>query len=328
MKNNLPDHIFEKYATGNCTEEEMALVEAWFLDQLRKDSSRPSDLKIQTAKEEVWKAMMPAKTAKTYFYPWAIAAAVITLLSFAFLFRSDNSSSVITTQETSVKTIQPISKGTVLIASKIENSMMKLQDGTTVILEKGSELTIFPSFNKVKKREVELSGKAFFDVAHDDSKPFIIHSGKVKTTVLGTAFDITSRPNSDRVVVNVIRGRVKVEDSSRRWATILPKNFQVEFFGTEAPRKVRVDAAKELAWNQSDLEFNDISLGDAKSRLEQQFGYKIAIDDALLKKATFSYSMRRKEPMESFMKSICAFIGADYSIDHKNKIISIQPLNQ
>ncbi|RZM20359.1 MAG: DUF4974 domain-containing protein, partial [Pedobacter sp.] len=88
-----------------------------------------------------------------------------------------------------------------------------------------------------------------------------------------------------------------------------------------------VDAAKELSWNKGDLEFDDVSLADAKSRLEDQFGYKISVDDPELNKATFTYSMRAKESPESFIKSICDFIGASYTINHKNNTISIQPLN-
>jgi transmembrane sensor len=329
MKNTLPDYIFEKYAAGNCTEEEQAMVDAWCLAQLKDDQYRPSDLKIQTAKEEAWKVIMPSKTTKFSIYSWSAAAAILTAFILVFLFRSgQNEPGFQIRQLAKVEATKPDGKGTILEASKVENSMMKLPDGSTVILEKGTTLILSPDFNMSQTREVKLVGKAFFDIKHDETKPFIIHSGSVNTTVLGTAFDITSRAGSRSVKVNVIRGRVRVEDQATHWMTILPKDFQVEFFEKEAPRKIAVNAAKELSWNQGDLEFNDISVGDAQSRLEEQFGYRISINDASLRNTTFTYSMRRKETTESFMKSICAFIGASYKIDYKNKIISIQPLNQ
>jgi transmembrane sensor len=329
MKNTLPEYIFERYAAGNCTEEEKALVDAWYLAQLKEDKYRPSESKIQAAKEEAWKIIMPSTKIKDARYSWSIAAAILVGLLFVFLFRASNDPKPKSPALTQAKKVElPVSKGTVLSASKVENSMMKLPDGSTVILEKGTTLTLSADFNKSQTREVELIGKAFFDIQHNPKKPFIIHSGTVNTTVLGTAFDITSRKGSHRVKVNVIRGRVRVEDRARQWVTILPKNYQVEYFEKEEPRKTAVDAEKELAWNRSDLEFNDISVGDAQSRLESQFGYKIAITDASLKNTTFTYSMRRKETTESFIKAICAFIGASYTIDYKDKIISIQPLNQ
>jgi len=328
MKNTIPEDLFKKYAAGNCSEDEKALVEAWYLSQLKENTSRPSDRKIQEAQNDAWKVIMPAKTFRISIYSWSTAAAVLIAVLCLFFFRSVNKPNPANSKFVKVRTKAPVLNGTLLEASKVENSMMTLPDGSTVILEKGSSLTLSPDFIRSKTREVTLQGKAFFDVYHDAKRRFIIHSGTVKTTVLGTAFDVTARPGSRRVTVNVIRGRVKVEDKNTHWVTILPKNYQVEFFDTEVPRRIAVNAIKQLAWKQADMEFTDVSLGDAQPRFEEQFGYKMEIKDATLKNTTFTYSMRRKEPMESFIKGICAFIGASYTIDYKNKIISIQPLNQ
>jgi len=328
MTNTPPKYLFEKYASGTCTDEEKSLVDAWYLSQLRENSARPNDQKIQEAKEQAWAQIMPVGHRRFRLLPWSAAAAIVVALLFAYLFRSSQGHSVSTSPETLTSVIPNDTAVHVLYASKVENSMMKLPDGSTVILEKGSKLSVALDFNLSKTREVQLEGKAFFDIHHDETKPFIIHSGTITTTVLGTAFDVTSRLGSKRVTVNVIRGRVKVEDQRTHWTTILPKNYQVEFYENTAPKRVLINAAKELAWNQADLEFMDVSVGDAQSRLEEQFGYKIEIEDPMLKNTTFTYSMRRKESMESFVKGICAFIGASYQIDHKNKIISIQPLNQ
>jgi len=329
MKNTQPEDLFKKYTAGNCSEDEKALVEAWYLSQLKENTSRPSDVKIQKAKDEAWKVIMPVKTFRTSIYLWSAAAAVLTAVLALFFFQSVKTDESAHSKLANVSSKSaPILKGTLLEASKVENSLMKLPDGSTVILEKGTTLTLSPDFNKSKTREVVLQGKAFFDIYHDANRRFIIHSGNVKTTVLGTAFDVTARPGSRKVTVNVIRGRVKVEDNNTHWVTILPKNYQVEFVDTEVPRRIAVNAAKELAWKQADLEFTDVSLGDAQPRFEEQFGYKMDIGDTALKNTTFTYSMRKKEAMESFIKGMCAFIGASYTIDNKNKIISIQPLNQ
>lgn len=325
MNQTPPEHLFKKYALGECTEGEKAIIEAWYLFRLQEVGNRPTDQKIQSAKEEAWKAIMPP-VKRFPLYPWLAVAGVAIAVLLAFLFQSESVSKAITQAE--YQSNQVAQNATTLSASQVENSMMKLADGSTVILEKGSTLTLSADFNRTNSRKVALVGKAFFDIKHNPERPFVIQSGVVNTTVLGTAFDITSRAGSKSVKINVIRGLVKVEDTESHWTTVLPKNYQVEFNGEEPPRKLQIDAAKELSWNQADLEFNDISLADAQSRLEAQFGYKLNIGDAAMKDATFSYSMRRKEPMESFMKSICAFIGADYTIDHKNKIISIEPLNQ
>jgi len=329
MKETFSKDIFERYATGKCTEEEQAIVEAWYLKELQQEGQRPSAGQLMEAKEEMWNSIRP-KRRIVPLLAWASAAAVLAAaLLFVYQFRDSGQKQVAPLQEQTRLAVKPEQQvGEVLMASKIENSMMKLPDGSTVILEKGSKLTLLPAFNKAHNREVELEGKAFFDIAHNPARPFIIYSGPVRTTVLGTAFDVTAMPGSDAVKVNVIRGLVEVRSTKTHWMTVLSKNYQVVFDGQhQMPQRKAVNAAEELSWNRKDLEFNDISVGEAQSRLEDQFGFKISVQDAELRNATFTYSMRSTESAESFIKSICAFIGASYRINYQNKTISIQPLN-
>jgi transmembrane sensor len=328
MKNRFSNDIFERYASGNCTEEERTAVEAWYLNELRKDGDRPSAEQLLEAGDEIWKGIQPKRRIVPLVRWAAVAAAVLLAVLFVYKFRTDVPVDTKKPQVVRSKSIgSPGSE--VFEASGIENKMVKLSDGSIVILAKGSKLTLLPAFNKKYNREVELEGRAFFDIAHNRLKPFIVYSGTVRTTVLGTAFDITAIPHSGTVKVNVIRGLVEVKGSKSGWITYLKKNMQVVFnSGDSIISRKLVNAAKELSWNKADLEFNDISLDDAISRLEDQFGYKISIEDPELRKATFTYSMRAKESPESFINGMCAFIGAAYIIDNKNKTISIQPLNQ
>lgn len=72
---------------------------------------------------------------------------------------------------------------------------MRLPDGSTVLLNEGSELSYSTSFGK-QAREVTLTGEGYFDVQHNLSKPFKVLTGNVTTTVLGTAFNIKAYPGS------------------------------------------------------------------------------------------------------------------------------------
>lgn len=329
MNNNLSKDIFERYAAGICTDEEKAMVEGWYLSELQQDDHRPSDGQLLVAKEEIWNGIRPQHRTVSLM-KWISVAAVVSLAILFYIFQKDAPvESTISAQKQSVKNTE-IFRDEVLIGSKIENTMFKLSDGSLVILQKGSKLTLLSTFNRKHNREVELEGKAFFDIAHNPAKPFIIYSGNVKTRVMGTAFDVTAIPGTETVKINVVRGLVEVTNTKSHRTTYLKKNMQVVSDETNkfSSRKF-IDPEKEMAWNQQDLEFNDISLEDARSRLEDQFGYKISVKDRGLQKATFTYSMRAKESPESFIKSICEFIGASYTIDHKNNIININStLNQ
>lgn len=329
MKKKFSKDIFERYTAGNCTEEERAIMDGWYLNELKQNEGRPADDQMLLAKEEMWNNIKPKRNIIPLIRWASIAAVAVLAILFVYKFKNNTSPKPVVEQQMVKQQATEELKDEVLFASKVENSMVKLSDGSIVIMQKGSKLTILAAFNKKHTREVELEGKAFFDIAHNPSKPFIIYSGKVRTTVLGTAFDVTAIPGTKTVKINVIRGLVEVKNIKSSWITYLKKNMQavVDQTTDKISRKV-IDAEKELSWNHQDLEFKDISIGDAKSRLEDKFGYKISVQDPELRNATFNYSMRANESAESFIKSICAFIGASYTINHKNNTISIQPLNQ
>ncbi|HVV02934.1 MAG TPA: FecR family protein, partial [Puia sp.] len=104
----------------------------------------------------------------------------------------------------------PLAAG--LTKSTTERSEYKyllLPDSTQVWLNASSTLE-FPEHFRTNKREVTLSGEAYFDVRHSEKTPFIIHTGKVSTTVLGTSFNIKAYPDRQHIIVSVSTGKVKV----------------------------------------------------------------------------------------------------------------------
>ncbi len=90
-----------------------------------------------------------------------------------------------------------------------EAKEVHLADGSTILLQPHSSL----SYNDVvhgEKRLVTLKGEAFFTVAHDKKKPFIVYADHVMTTVLGTSFSINAPGNGRKISVAVITGKVSV----------------------------------------------------------------------------------------------------------------------
>lgn len=87
-----------------------------------------------------------------------------------------------------------------------------LTDGSTVTLNRGSELA-YPSVFRGAARRVELTGEAFFEVAADPSKPFVVQAGSAQITVTGTSFNIQS--TADSTVVIVETGSVRVANASK-----------------------------------------------------------------------------------------------------------------
>jgi ferric-dicitrate binding protein FerR (iron transport regulator) len=78
----------------------------------------------------------------------------------------------------------------------------------------------FPDKFSGSKREVYLTGEAFFDVKHSDKSPFLIHTKNITTTVVGTAFNIKAYVNQKVIIVSVSRGKVKVSRDDQLIATL------------------------------------------------------------------------------------------------------------
>jgi ferric-dicitrate binding protein FerR (iron transport regulator) len=94
-----------------------------------------------------------------------------------------------------------------------QRSTLTLPDSSIVQLDRGSTLRYPKGFGK-SSRELELDGEAFFDVKHDSRHPFIISSKILKTTVLGTSFNMEVR-NENTANVVVISGRVQVNTENK-----------------------------------------------------------------------------------------------------------------
>lgn len=328
MKESFSEDFFERYAQGDCTEAEKAMLESWYLDELKHSAFRPSDTALSVAEQEIWEKIQigrqdPKRRPRLVsLLGWASAAAILAI-AMLYFYNSQFSG----TSGAKEKTFA--ASGSALITvTKNENSFRKLSDGTVVILGQGSTLTISDTFDRGKLREVRLSGKAFFDVKHDAARPFIIHSGGVTTTVLGTSFDVLAKEKSNSVTINVIRGKVRVESNHKALAVLTP-NMQMVYDKTLETAVVKsIDANKELAWNrQEDMSFDDVSLKEAKKLLEERFKVKIVVTDQELLNTKFSTSLGATDHLDSFLKSLCLFINAKYTFKN-NKEVSIEPLNQ
>lgn len=154
-------------------------------------------------------------------------------------------------------------------------NFVHLPDGSTVLLNEGSELSY--AFGK-HGREVTLRGEAFFDVVHNPRVPFIVHSGKVNTRVLGTAFTVRAYPGHRNVKVTVSRAEVEVGDARRPYGSLKPNEQFVVDNGKDRVEKNRLDAEHELSWKHRFLIFDDLTLGQAALILSDKYGVTIAIE--------------------------------------------------
>src|SRR5690554_920836 len=219
------NELFEKYRTDACNREEFDEL----LDLIGKGEQ---DKTLHGLLKQVWDAEVPRSTRKISSR-WYSAAAVLLLLitTTILLWRSGGDAT---------HTLSPQEENNLLSGI----TTIQLPDGSSVMLRDGSWLNMDSSFAG-NSREVSLQGEAYFDVASHPGKPFIIHTGAVKTTVLGTAFSIKANPADPVITITVTRGKVKVEDDKALLAMLEADKQLVYNTKTNRVTEKTVDAEME-----------------------------------------------------------------------------------
>lgn len=195
-----------------------------------------------------------------------VAAMLVTVSALAFLFSTYKNST--TQTETYVSGKAAVGKMLVVY----------LNDGTKVTLNSGSELLYPEKFNG-DKREVYLTGEAYFEVAHNKAKSFLVHSGKVVTSVLGTSFNVMAYPAMSRMSVAVLSGKVAVKNtSSEKLVTLLPKqraslNIDKDDFAVDSVKEV----SDMIAWSKGELIFDNATLEEIALKVGNKFGINVKV---------------------------------------------------
>lgn len=179
-----------------------------------------------------------------------------------------------------------------------------LPDSTVIVLNAGSTLRYPPVF-AAGTREVTLEGEAFFDVAPDPRKPFIIHTGALNTTVLGTSFNITAYKSAAQVSVTVLTGKVAVMDTlSQQSVTLLAKQ-KVTFDPGTAALLTSTEEKPEnaMAWSNGQLIFEETPLGEVVETLSRRYNVRITLTDQRLAGYRFNGAFET-ESLDDILKII------------------------
>lgn len=196
------------------------------------------------------------------------------------------------------------------VKMQASHKWIKLPDGSSVQLNSDSKLEYPDSFEGKKNREVTLIGEAYFDIKHKPSQPFIIHTGKIKTTVLGTAFNINAYQSGRAVTVTVTRGRVKVEDEHKLLAVLTPDQQLAWKPQVVEPLKVKVNAEQVIEWKKQDLIMDDVTLEEAAKLIENRYAVKVRFNNEKVKLCRFTAAFLNRNDITQVLNVIGDITGA------------------
>ncbi|ASZ13363.1 FecR domain-containing protein [Chitinophaga pendula] len=314
--------LLEKYEAGRCSPEELQQLEDWYArlgGDLPEEVLVPGSaaaslhtaqqltiLKQRLAGERKGERRLPVRRVMQWaavFIGLILAAGIIYyLLAATFLQRH----------------------GAVEIVQSSYSRYITLPDGSRVVLRAGSRLSYPPAFTG-SIREVRLSGEAYFDIKPDSARGFVIHTGRVRTTVLGTSFNIKAYPDAEEITVSVTRGKVRVEDDKQVLA-VLTRDQQVVYntLRSLSARQV-VTAATQLDWTREDMIFESISFDDIATILHKRYSVSIRFANEGLRHCLIRASFTGTESLAEVLDVICGVRNASYKIDGQEVLIDGQP---
>jgi len=148
-----------------------------------------------------------------------------------------------------------------------------LSDGTKVWLDAASKLTYPQRFNDTVRR-VTLEGQAYFEVAHENSRPFRITAGSQEVTVLGTHFNINAYRDEPKIVTTLVQGMVRVTYNHRN-IIIKPGEKAVSDSSQNSLVIKNANLTTELAWINGMIQFQDAPLPEIMRQVSRWYNIKI-----------------------------------------------------
>lgn len=177
---------------------------------------------------------------------------------------------------------------------------LTLSDGTKVSLNSNTRMH-FPSVFVGKQRRVVLDGEGFFEVAHDNSKPFIVETQKYNIKVLGTTFNVLAYSETDIFETSLLKGSVEVEKSGLKKGIVLNPNERV-FLRADQLVKTTFESHDDFLWRNGIYVFKNESLVDVFKKLEQYYQVKIEIKNKHLVGYNCTAKFRQKDGIEDIIK--------------------------
>lgn len=283
---NIPYELIARYLAGECNDNEKQQIQEWIrqhpdaMDEFSKIWQQiPSGIftpDVENALLNVNQRIDSHKKSYTKrFLVLASSAAVAAIAAILILIHVIGAGS----QDTIINT----SSGSLLTftTSEKETKEYTLPDGSKVWLNNLSTIRYPESFTN-DTREVYLEGEAFFDIAPDKNKPFIIHANNTQTRVVGTSFGIRAVKDESEVIVTVSTGIINFSAEGRpshielkqgEQGVCKPEQRILEKNGNPDPNL--------LAWKTKVLVFKQTPLTEVAKVIEDVYHIPVSVDNSI-----------------------------------------------
>ena len=202
-----------------------------------------------------------------------------------------------------------------------QRAQITLQDGTIVWLNAKSTL-IYPSHFFGDERTVSISGEAYFEVAKDDNKPFIVDAQDSKIKVRGTHFNVYCYPDAEIVQTSLLEGAIDVFLLNSTQKVSLKPNEQITITGGKATVGP-ISNFESFLWKDGIYSFVNERLEDIVKKFELYYDIKIIIEKSSLKDIRYTCKFRQREGIKEILDLIHRIHSFKISEDKEANTITL-----
>jgi len=314
------NEILDRYLAGNCSEEEKQIIHKFYerlqltdVDWKEKSERERSIIKMELLNNvfnetSVKSTTVLLKNYKRSLY-YGLVASVVILCVVALSFNK----SIIPSHDPGF-----ITQST----DQSHRATITLIDGSSVTLNANSKLSYPERFNDTA-RVVKLQGEAFFEVTKDTFKPFIVQSGNIETTVLGTSFNVNAY-SKNQIKVTVATGKVMVNTKDQMdydQQMLLPEQQVVWQTNKSKLSKSTVDLQHVLAWKQNMIFLDRTPLTDAAQMIEQWYNVEIIFENERIKDCLLS-GKYKTDNLINILENLKFTMGIEYRVKDNKVFIT------
>lgn len=290
---NLPktqiDKILAKWLTNTASQEDLQVLKDWAsqdeanlnsMEALKKvwseSTAEPILVNVDEKVNEIWQRGILDKPKKTLATNHIIryAAVILLLMSFTsviFYFSQQ--------EKMRLENLPAEIPSYVIRENKAgQKTKIFLPDGSVAFLNSSSSIKYLSGFIGDERRVV-LEGEAFFEVAKDETKPFIVESRTIETIALGTAFNINAFDDSDVIRVSLVDGEVRVNQIGNNAETVIlnPGYEVIVEPNSQSFLEMPFKTDDVLGWKEGKLVFKQATFYEVSQKLERWYGVQIKI---------------------------------------------------
>jgi len=212
-----------------------------------------------------------------------------------------------------------------LIVPYGKTTFLTLSDGTKVWINSGSKL-IYPSVFNDKKREVYITGEAYFDVAKKEKQPFIINTNELDITVKGTQLNITAYNDEYQERIVLVSGKVEVNSKKDKATSynMSPNQLLSYDLSSKETDVKEVDVTMYVSWINGYLLLQSESLDRLLGRIDRHYNTTTRYNKNDIRKIKVSGKLDMKKEIDKILEYISTTAPITYQVNGKEVSVKIR----